>query len=346
MTTTLTKECKKECSKEKKRIDYIDIFRAIGIILMIMSHVKVGIKFDFFIHAFNMPMFFFISGLFYKKTEDDKKLIIKKLKSLIVPYIIFGILHYIIWLITNNEEPILGPLYSLLVDNTEGLPIAGALWFLTALFFTEIIYFCIDKINNKVIKNIVIIALSLFGNIETIILPIRLPYGIGIACAGVGLFHIGHLLQKNKENKFVKKIINLNIFEIIILFIIVYNLIFLNTYVDMRIGKYGIIPLFWINSISAIILGINISKHIDKLLKCNIKDFIISIGKNSIVYVCLNQLVYTKIEEIIYNIVKNQALNFTSVMIIKCIIIILTIIIIYICNFIIQHTELKRIIGK
>lgn len=45
------------------RLNYIDCFRAIGICLMIMGHVGFGGHFDKWIHAFHMPMFFFVSGM-------------------------------------------------------------------------------------------------------------------------------------------------------------------------------------------------------------------------------------------------------------------------------------------
>ncbi len=56
-----------------KRIDYVDLFRGVGIILMIMGHIGFGSKFDYFIHAFHMPMFFFISGFFFKKKNVSLK---------------------------------------------------------------------------------------------------------------------------------------------------------------------------------------------------------------------------------------------------------------------------------
>ena len=46
----------------KQRLDYIDVFRSLGIIAMVMGHVGFGGKFDHFIHAFHMPMFFFIAN--------------------------------------------------------------------------------------------------------------------------------------------------------------------------------------------------------------------------------------------------------------------------------------------
>lgn len=45
-----------------KRVEYFDIFRGLGIILMIMGHIGFGRYFDYFIHAFHMPMFFFAGG--------------------------------------------------------------------------------------------------------------------------------------------------------------------------------------------------------------------------------------------------------------------------------------------
>ena len=46
-------------NSQTERIDYLDIARCIGIILMIMGHVGFSKRFDHFIHAFNMPMFFY-----------------------------------------------------------------------------------------------------------------------------------------------------------------------------------------------------------------------------------------------------------------------------------------------
>ena len=46
-------------NSQTERIDYLDIARCIGIILMFMGHVGFSKRFDHFIHAFNMPMFFY-----------------------------------------------------------------------------------------------------------------------------------------------------------------------------------------------------------------------------------------------------------------------------------------------
>lgn len=67
------------CMKEIKRFDEIDILKSMGIILMIMGHIGFGGIFDYWIHSFHMPMFYFISGFLYRKSELSlREFLIKK----------------------------------------------------------------------------------------------------------------------------------------------------------------------------------------------------------------------------------------------------------------------------
>ena len=47
------------------RKEYIDIYRGIGILCMVIGHLYIGFIFDKFSHAFHMPMFFFVTGYFF-----------------------------------------------------------------------------------------------------------------------------------------------------------------------------------------------------------------------------------------------------------------------------------------
>ena len=84
---------------DRTRLIYMDIFRGIGIILMVMGHIGFGNVFDYFIHAFHMPMFFFVSGFFFTSKPSDEVCTLdfmkRKCKTLLVPYFIWGIFHYI-----------------------------------------------------------------------------------------------------------------------------------------------------------------------------------------------------------------------------------------------------------
>ena len=53
----------------RKRVPYVDIARGIGIILVVIGHNDFSLIAPFahkLIYSFHMPMFFFISGMFFK----------------------------------------------------------------------------------------------------------------------------------------------------------------------------------------------------------------------------------------------------------------------------------------
>ena len=274
-----------------KRVIYVDIFRAIGIILMIMGHIPCfGSRFDHFIHAFHMPMFFFVTGFFYK-TDDlqIKKTLTKKTRTLLIPYICFGIFYWILGVMISWPSMNFVALIKLFSWNTSLPDLGAAIWFLTALFLAEMIYTILCKyIQNKVILNIIIVMIFLVGCTLSAFLPYNLPWGMHAAFVGIGFIHIGRLLRKKKCNK----ILNLKIYELIIVCIMAGILIFKNGYVNMRLGEYSNIALFWISSTLAIISLWNIAKKIEIVLcKCQpILCWFVSVGRNSITYLCLNQL--------------------------------------------------------
>ena len=281
--------------EKQKRVDYIDIYRSFGIIFMIMGHIDYGEKFDFFIHAFHIPMFFWISGFFFKhklKVElSFRQFVIKKQKTLLIPYCVFGAGHYFYWLTYNDFS--IKPLLHVFSINTRGLPICGALWFLTSLFFTDITFFLIDRyIENNILKTIIVCVISFCGNIIGIIVPFTLPFALSTSFVGVGLYYLGYLTKLHEENKVVHKLMNLSWLSNSILAIITSCLIFSNGYINMRLDMYSVIPLFWINVLLSVIVGMNFSRLIYRVIKNNlISRWLIEIGKNGITYVCLKQIV-------------------------------------------------------
>ena len=85
----------------RKRNPQISIAKALGIILMVIGHVytkdSIGIH---FIYMFHMPLFFILSGYFFKgpnNFQDMRKYTYKKIKSLYLPFckwvLLFILLH-------------------------------------------------------------------------------------------------------------------------------------------------------------------------------------------------------------------------------------------------------------
>lgn len=100
-----------------------------------------------------------------------------------------------------------------------------------------------------------IFPLIIIGSFSDQILPYPLPWALSPAFVGLGLCWIGEMTRKY-ENR-LEKFLNMNWWQILITGILVTGLIFTNGYVNMRIGVYSIIPLFWLNALLAIYLGIS-----------------------------------------------------------------------------------------
>lgn len=192
-----------------KRIKYFDLVRAFGIILMIMGHVGFGKRFDYWIHAFHMPIFFIISGYFFnaQKSQNWKCNMIKKMKTILLPYFVFGIFHILLYSVMLSYSNTYWK--SLFWDNSQGIPIAGALWFLTALFFCELIYSALQKISCESVKIFCICGITIFGFFVNL-LPFEFPFSIGASLVGVGLYHIGQLIHCHENNKWLKFAMNMN----------------------------------------------------------------------------------------------------------------------------------------
>ena len=322
--------------KETKRLDEIDILKSIGIILMIMGHTGFGKIFDYYIHSFHMPMFYIISGFLYKNSQlPFKDFLKKKSKSLLIPYIIFAFFHLISWyilcFIVGRDLSIVN-LISIFTFNTDNMPISGALWFLTSLFFVDIIYYFINRINDKKFKLLTVVIISMIG----CIIPryFRLPWALDTSLMGIGLYYIGHLYRKNnkKGDNWPISIICLVLGSI---------LTFLNGYINVRQGLYSNIFLYYIVAALMTLGFYGFSRII-----CHFNSLIINelkfIGKNSLVYVCLNQLfllVLNKLGTLFLN-------NLLLLLVYKMCSLIIVLGILHIATIMLNMNQTKWIVGK
>ena len=172
------------------RYKYIDIAKGIGIFLVVFGHVTHNIALREYIWSFHMPLFFFISGYLFNPTEGLKTHIKKRIKSIIIPYIIFYVVTYCYWALF--ERHFRGGVYSLL-HQLIGLPYGtysvymnfnGALWFLPCLFTTDIFFSVVRKYTNNREWLIVISYLILFFCVGTYLLKedcMYLPFGFNTA---------------------------------------------------------------------------------------------------------------------------------------------------------------------
>lgn len=141
---------------ESRRVDYLDMVKGIGIILVVAGHCGYLAKDALtVIYSFHMPLFFIVSGMISCYRRDElkplKQVIVKRLKSLMIPYAIFSLIYLAIYggyfcYVAGYLTPEMIMRYAIQAVSLDGMSV---LWFLSALFLAELIFFCIRKAFGK-----------------------------------------------------------------------------------------------------------------------------------------------------------------------------------------------------
>jgi len=152
----------------QKRLFYFDMAKGIGIILVVLGHVEyISDELRTWISSFHMPLFFIISGMIiYFKNEIDqdfKTLTMKKFKMIMIPYISFTIIYTIIDILNLYLGKI--DITRFIKNILDGLTFYGSsvLWFLPALFLSEMGFIYITRKLPKITSIIIIFAMALLA---------------------------------------------------------------------------------------------------------------------------------------------------------------------------------------
>jgi len=151
----------------REHIEYIDIAKGIGILLVALAHADISLISPYlhrFIYAFHMPLFFFLSGYFFNPDISFWALFKKRFHSILKPYFVTIALIYIASLSFTNMRfatvfgRILKSLYATgyYIDWTQ-------LWFLPSLFVTSLFAFLFYRVVLIHIKNRYLRWLVLLG---------------------------------------------------------------------------------------------------------------------------------------------------------------------------------------
>ena len=148
-----------------KRIEYIDIARGIGILLVVMGHNDFALVSPFaykVIYSFHMPLFFFLSGYFINTTAGFWNFSKKRFHSLLKPFLFTLFLIYFVSIsfgkmgFENAMIRIVKSLYGTgrYIDWVQ-------LWFLPHLFvvslYAFIFYALMKKVDNRYVRWIVLL---------------------------------------------------------------------------------------------------------------------------------------------------------------------------------------------
>lgn len=142
------------------RKKYVDIFKGLAIILVVVGHTNAPIVTH--IYLFHVPAFFFIGG-YLSKLDSQKtgEFLLKRIHSLLIPFFSINFLFVLLAALFTylsihllqpqpiNVSDIKGHLFDMVVNLNAQTEIAGATWFLITLFQASIISLLIVKITRK-----------------------------------------------------------------------------------------------------------------------------------------------------------------------------------------------------
>lgn len=296
-----------------RRVNYVSIAKAIGIVLVVIGHCVKG-RVGNFIYLFHMPLFFMITGYLFKDSSvrDLSTYIKRKIKSIYVPFVIwnalFLVFHNLFFYIGFYKDGVLGLHridngYSLLKELlgvltlTHMEQVTAPTWYLRVLFIATLMYavICVLFNHNKKIRMV------LLG--VTYIIPFVFYYAYhghnsviiyGILCTIAMFFiEVGRCYKEFETDKIY------NNTGIIIAFIL---LVIMNEFGHINIVSIEFEnPIFlFVASLLGLYMVMGISKALDKS-SLRIKKYLIFIGDHTMIILVLHCFVF-KLVNIIYMI--------------------------------------------
>ena len=288
---------------KKKRIEYIDIAKGIGIIFVISGHLLNKNSAPYaFIYSFHMPLFFVLSGLLMTdNTCGDFKHIIESQCKLLREYLAYSglycIFDYLVRIILLNEMDTHQLIWN--VYKTITLFGINVLWFIPSLCIAKILaQFLLKKFSffkSEIIALLLFFAVSIIGKCFTMEIASRsvvwllLYFPIVAFVRPIGMIcflYFGYIL-KARINRFTCKCMIAKVTTVVMLLLITLLCVSRNGAVDTHYIDFANPLLTMLTGISGSLMIIFLSQILEetKTIKCVLRAF----GKNSLLIMVIHQ---------------------------------------------------------
>ena len=288
-----------------QRDNWVDYAKAIGIILVVYGHVARGLYnagipmdenvyllIDTFIYSFHMPLFFFLSGLYFVKSLNSrttKQFFFNKIDTIVYPYILWSIIQ-------GTVEAFLASHTNGNVTYTEVFSLLwqprAQFWFLYALALVFLFSLLLHRYFNLTKINILLLI-----GVTLYLIKGYLPFNLyaNYICSYFIYFSIGMYFQQYNSKITLS---NLTLFFVMFLFI-TFQYITLFHLVDAYNILNSIKLITTILSISAVVITSKI------LAKTNLQ-FLADIGKASMGIYLLHILASSSIRVLLQKVLDNN----------------------------------------
>lgn len=283
------------------RIDTFDIVKGIGILLMIIGHSTGKIPYlRDFIFSFHMPLFFLVSGYFFKPS-GWKDILLKNSKRLLVPYLFtaFIITVYMLiyaWYQHNNVMDVLVTRMRAIAlgsgaPRVFGMgPAIGAIWFLLAMFWAHLFFNLALRTRFTFFICMSLAALS-FALYKEVFLPLSIQPGM----SGTLFLYIGYQARQcgwlesssssidhfDRWNFFARK------YHAVVLLFALWFTSFMKGKLEMSCDYYRLWYFDMIGAVAGTYLIYLLAQYIDRFLP-RVKRILCFYGRYSLVVLCFH----------------------------------------------------------
>ena len=295
-------------AEKKGRIEYIDVAKGIGIILVVLGHLDVkGQISREIIYSFHVPLFFMLSGMFIGSGEFLKSLK-KNFRTVYIPFFSAVIFDAVLKLcIMAHQKAVdfktLAAVTGKVLIGLQNPIINSPLWFLFSLFVIKTVFSAIMLIKRKAVANTVIgviTAAALAFVIWTSTLDEVNTSLYSQSVAPFIFFSAGYFLKtpvKALEKAFKERRVTFNIIGVAAAGAWVPLAIF-NGDIDIHNLIFSNLILFFVNaflgSFCLLILSLNFSVAKLKPVK-RIKKALVFYGANTVVILITHYYIATRV---------------------------------------------------
>ncbi|URZ03576.1 acyltransferase family protein [Clostridium felsineum] len=299
---------------ENKRSIGMDVIKGLGIIAIVIGHTQSPLL--RFVYSYHVVLFFFISGYFYKEEYRSKpiELIKKRIKTLYVPFItyefIFLILHnvFVKFNIYNYQsygiKDFVSSAFKILTFHEIQSDALGQFWFIKVLFITNIVFWAINFVLNKLKvgkKEVVGAVFMILLFAADVVVTKHVGSGKGsftvptwsLVPVSLLAFFLGSMYKKYKAY------IKLNLYLAVLS---LSGIILSCQFVGTNMGNFYMYPIVFVtNSVLGIYLNLYLAEVLVNKKRCGALAFI---GKNSLSILALHMISFKVVNLMQINIYK------------------------------------------
>ena len=340
-------------TQTKQRLNWIDMAKGYGMLLIIAGHLGDFGEFAFlkiWIFSFHVPLFFFLSGYVFKDDGGFFAFLKKKLRSLIIPYFCLGIpiiIFKCLWEYRNGTftaDYATKLLIGFIIQKRN-----WAIWFISCLFVLNILFYFSKRIlkTNLLLSVFSVICVTL-GALYYYLGGKFIFWNIDAAFMAFPFFFAGYYYRQvySGLKSFLAKKYRLLLLSLLLITVNI-SLCHLNfsisgRWFNMYDSRYGLVPITYISAFA----GIGIALIISELTLLKTVRYI---GENSILYLAWHDEIMIPVSEkclLVFCSIAGIPYYRINILLRYLFCMVIIIAIISILNIIITHTKLRFVLGK